>query len=461
MIGFTLAVYPMAEGTIEHLRSAAVEIFQAGVRAADPHRAVLEALEISDCGRPVIAGEELVRGSNLRVVGFGKASVPMAVAAAEVLSAEVFPGPGVLAVNPENRQDLERFDVFASGHPVPDAIGVAAAAAVERYLQGRQPEDAVLLLVSGGGSALLPAPAPGITLEDKMETTHLLLASGAPIQEINAVRKHLSILKGGGLARLAYPNRLESLILSDVIGDDLSSIASGPTAPDPTTFEHVEAILARYELLDQVPPSVRQRVERGCRGEIAETPTTGDPVFERVCNRLVGSNAQSLSAARRCAEDLGFQILVASAELLGESRQAAALMAAAARGQWDGQRPLAVLAGGETTVTLQGDGKGGRNQEMVLAFALQSETVPLPGNWVFLSGGTDGRDGPTDAAGGVVDAGAPGRIRQAGLDPSAEMNRNNSYEALTVAADLLMTGPTGTNVADLQILLFAADQLSV
>ena len=439
------------------LREAAMEIFQEGVRAADPRRAVQDNLEISVNGRPVIAGEELSARANLRVVSFGKAAVLMAEAAADLLPTEIFPGPGIIAVNPENYRPVDRDEVFASSHPVPDAVGVAAGSAVERYLEDCQEDDALLVLISGGGSALLPSPAPGISLADKMETTRLLLASGAPIQEVNAVRKHLSALKGGGLARLAFPARVEALILSDVIGDDLSSIASGPTAPDPTTFESVSEILARYDLTSSVPEPVRRRIEQGTDGSIADTPTAGDPAFDRVENRLVGSNSLSLTAAQRRAEKLGFDTVVVSDALLGEAREAATLMASAMQRERSRKRPVALLAGGETTVSLLGRGKGGRNQEMALAFALLPKEGSPSGEWVFLSGGTDGRDGPTDAAGGVVDAATVDRVQRAGLDPLAELQDNNSYEALSAAGDLLMTGATGTNVADLQILLLSAD----
>jgi len=441
---------------VEVLRAQAVAMFDAGVQAADPCRAVLDGLRRTSTGRPLIGGEALLEDGNLRVVAFGKAAVTMARTAAESLSSEEFAGPGIVAVNPENAAELDRFQVFASSHPVPDAIGVAAGAAVEAYLANCRDSDAVLVLISGGGSALLPSPAPGVSLEDKMEATRLLLACGAPIQEVNCVRKHLSTLKGGGLARLAAPARIEALILSDVIGDDLSSIASGPTAPDPTSFQDALDILVRYDLRESIPAAVRRRFEQGVAGQIADTPTAGDPVFSRVENRLVGSNRQSLSAARDWAKAQGFEVFIASSELLGEARDAAAEILAVAHQQWDGETRLAILAGGETTVTLRGQGLGGRNQETALAFSLLCEASPLAGSWAFLSGGTDGRDGPTDAAGGLVDASTPQRMRHSGLDPTAELDRNNSYVALAAAADLLVTGATGTNVADLQVLLLAA-----
>ena len=446
------------QGRVAELRALAASVFEAGVEAADPRKVVLAAFRRTSTGRPTIGGEPISEDGDLRIVAFGKAAVTMARAATEVLSEADFAGPGILAVNPENRAEVDRFQVFAPSHPVPDAVGVAAATAVERYLADSRDSDALLVLISGGGSSLLPLPAPGLSLEDKMVTTRVLLSCGAPIQEINCVRKHLSTLKGGGLARLAAPARIESLILSDVIGDDLSSIASGPTVADPTTFSDAMEILVHYDLREAVPAPVLRRLEQGVAGRIADTPTEGDPVFARVENRLVGSNRQSLAAARTRVSRNGYAVVMASNELLGEARDAAAELHAAAQLHWDGESRLAILAGGETTVTLRANGLGGRNQEMALAFSLLCEAEPLAGSWVFLSGGTDGLDGPTDAAGGVVDSGTPDRIRRSGLDPAVELERHNSNVALAASNDLLVTGPTGTNVADLQVLLLAADQ---
>jgi hydroxypyruvate reductase len=449
-----------SKGASAELRARAREVFAAGLRGADPRSAVHDHLRISPGGLPVIAGQELHPATTLHVVAFGKAGVTMAEAVSELLSPSLLSRPGVVTVNSENFRALDCFEVFASGHPVPDAVGVAAAAAMERYVAKCRKEDALLVLVSGGGSALLPAPAPGISLEDKAETTRLLLACGAPIQEINCIRKHLSRLKGGELARLASPARVEALILSDVIGDDVSSIASGPTAPDSTTFEDAATILTHYELQETVPTAVWRRLTSGAAGEIADTPSQDDPIFDRVENRVIGSNTQSLVACRQRAEELGCAIRIESEQLQGEAREAAAILHGAARLVGRPSGPLAILAGGETTVTLRGNGRGGRNQELALAFALLAEAESLTDRWVLLSGATDGRDGSTEAAGAVIDAGTLGRIRSAGLDPREELERNNSFEALLAADDLLVTGATGTNVADLQILLMDPGELN-
>ncbi|MCZ6794291.1 MAG: glycerate kinase [Planctomycetota bacterium] len=438
---------------IARLRNDARQIFQAGVDAAEPGGAVRRALEFGPRGQPLVAGRELAAGRELRVVAFGKAACSMAEAAAGAIGRDVFRGPGVVVVNAENRREVPRFEVHASGHPVPDAAGVAAAERVVSYLGGAGEGDGALVLISGGGSAILPAPAEGISLEDKVATTRELLACGATIHEMNTVRKHLSRLKGGGLARHAFPARLEALVLSDVVGDDLSTIASGPTAPDPSTFADARGILERHEVLQRVPPAVRDRLEGGMRGEVPETPKPGDPLFEGVRNAVVGSNSQSLDAAAAKATELGYQLIIASRALTGEARDVGVKLASYVRRKETNSPPLAILAGGETTVTVRGDGRGGRNQEMALSFALACERGNISFPWVFLSGGTDGRDGPTDAAGGIVDPRSVRRGREGGRDAEAELSRNNSYDFLAAAGDLLLTGATGTNVADLQVLL--------
>jgi hydroxypyruvate reductase len=320
----------------------------------------------------------------------------------------------------------------------------------ERVANAEQGE-LVLVMISGGGSALLPFPAEGISLADKIATTDLLLACGASIDQINCVRKHLSRLKGGGLARLAAPADLHALILSDVMGDDPSAIASGPTVPDDTRFADAVAVLNDFGIWSKAPSSVRDYLEKGCRGEVAETPKSADPLFDKTGYTLVGSNRISVDATLRMARDLGYDALLYSDRLSGEASDAAErLVRHAARLHQQGlNRPTALLAGGETTVTLKGGGRGGCNQEMALAFALAAERESLPGDWVFLSGGTDGRDGPTDAAGGLVDPTTLSRIKSA----QALLDDNDSFRALSQSGDLLITGATGTNVADLQVVL--------
>jgi len=388
----------------------------------------------------------------VQIAAFGKAACLMAEAAAGVLPRELIRGPGVVVVNDENRRSVDGFMVLAAGHPVPDGRGMEAATTIEHLARRSRVGEGLIVLISGGGSALIPSPADGITLEDKSSATSLLLASGADIREVNTVRKHLSRLKGGQLAALAQPALVESLILSDVIGDDVSFIASGPTAPDPTTFEDAKEILVRRGIWEDAPTRVRRRIEAGIEGNVPDTPKPGDPIFDRVENRIIGGNRISLAASLEKARSLGYKVQVLDFPLEGEARYAGALLASRAAGKPGGGR-RAILAGGETTVTLRGRGKGGRNQELALAFAIAAGTA-LPGRrWTFLSAGTDGRDGPTDAAGAVVEPGSLEAARRAGVSPEGALAENDSHSFHEAAGSLLITGGTGTNVADLQVYL--------
>jgi hydroxypyruvate reductase len=317
--------------------------------------------------------------------------------------------------------------------------------------------DLVICLISGGASALLPLPAPPVTLAEKQETTRLLLASGANIHEINAVRKHISLLKGGQLARLAKPATVLSLLLSDVIGDDLDVIGSGPTAPDASTFELALSVLRKYGIEQRVPDAVRSRIEAGQRGEVSDTPKSGDETFRRVQNVVVGGNLLAVKAAEKRARELGFRPLVLSTFVEGETREIARMHAAIVKEMSATGRPVkppaCLISGGETTVTLRGDGLGGRNQEFVLAAALDLAGLR---NAVILSGGTDGTDGPTDAAGAIADGRTIARASELGLDAARYLAENNSYRFFEALGDLLRTGPTNTNVMDVRLALAGA-----
>jgi glycerate-2-kinase len=311
----------------------------------------------------------------------------------------------------------------------------------------------IVTLISGGGSALLVAPQDGISLADKQRTTSLLLNAGVDIGELNTVRKHLSRVKGGRLAEAAFPATVVSLILSDVIGDRLDVIASGPTAADPTTFGEALGIFERYRLSEAVPPPVMELLRRGDRGDIPETPKAGSLFLDRIENIIVGSNRQALEAAARSARELGFTVEILSAELTGEAREVGrqlARQALAAASSKAGNAGHCLLAGGETTVTVRGQGKGGRNMELALAFAIEIEGLP---GITLLSAGTDGTDGPTEAAGAIVDGGTVARAREKGLDPREYLDNNDSYTFFKTCGGLLVTGATGTNVMDLQIVL--------
>ncbi len=423
-------------------RDAARAVFDAALRAGDVgplvHRA-LEGLDQSPRGRVL-------------VVGAGKASGAMAAAAEEALGDRV--ADGVVAVKDGHLAPTRRVRLLEAGHPVPDRRGAEAARAIRDLASTASADDLVLVLVSGGGSALTPAPAPPITLEEKQSLTRLLLRAGANINQLNAVRKHCSTLKGGQLARAAAPARVQALLLSDVIGDALDVIASGPTAPDASTFAEAMGILARFDIRDQVAPSIVARLQQGMLGAIPETPKPGDPLFERVGNLVIGNNALVVDAAAAAARELGLVPHVLTRSLEGEAREVGRRFAAMARDIREGRGPVAppccVIAGGETTVTVRGQGSGGRCQELALAAAIELEGVP---GVVVLAAGTDGSDGPTTAAGGVGDGRSVRRARAAGVDLSAHLADNSSHAALEALGDLLVTGPTNTNLLDLYLIV--------
>jgi hydroxypyruvate reductase len=361
---------------------------------------------------------------------------------------------GVLVVKDGHGLPLKRVRICEASHPVPDERGVRGTLEILDLLSGAGERDLVICLISGGGSALLIAPSEGVDLADKQATTRSLLACGATIHEINTIRKHLSRAKGGRLAEAAYPARVVSLILSDVVGDDLDVIGSGPTVPDRSTFRDTLDILTRYEIWDRIPAAVRARVVEGVEGRLPESPKPGAPAFARCSQVLVGSCLRALAAASEKAVQLGYRSLVLSSKAEGEAREVAKAFAAIGKEIRSSGLPLSppacVLIGGETTVTLQGDGRGGRNQEFVLAGALALDGLD---GIVLLAAGTDGTDGPTDAAGAVADGRTCAAARALGLDPHAFLKRNDSYAFFKGLGDLIITGPTRTNVMDVYLLL--------
>jgi hydroxypyruvate reductase len=376
----------------------------------------------------------------------------MAAAAEQVLGDRI--ADGLVVVKDGYRADTHRVRLVEAGHPVPDVRGEAAAREIRAIAESATADDVLLVLVSGGGSALTPAPAPPITLADKQAMTRLMLAAGATINELNAVRKHCSLLKGGQLARAAAPATVRALLLSDVIGDRLDVIASGPTAPDASTYADALAILDRFDLRSRAPKSIVERLEAGKRGEIPETPKPDDPVFRHVTNTVIGNNRLVVDAAADEAVRLGYGPHVLTRSLEGEARQVAARLVALARAIREGRGPVAapacVIAAGETTVTVRGGGRGGRCQEFALAAALEMDGAD---GMVALAAGTDGTDGPTDAAGGIVDGQTAGRARALGLDPRARLEDNDANPLLAAVGDLVVTGPTNTNLLDLYLLL--------
>jgi hydroxypyruvate reductase len=364
---------------------------------------------------------------------------------------------GILVVKDGHGLPLKKIRIQEAGHPVPDERGVAGTLEILKLLEGAGERDLVICLISGGGSALLIAPSEGIRLADKQAATKNLLACGATIHEINTIRKHLSRAKGGQLARAAHPARVLSLILSDVVGDDLDVIGSGPTVPDHSVFQDAIDILQRYEIWDRTPGSVRDRLSQGAGGILAETPKPGDPAFQYGAQVLVGSCLRALDAAGQTAAGLGYSPLILSSKVEGEAREVAKAFAAIGKEILSSHHPLkppaCLLMGGETTVTLQGEGRGGRNQEFVLAGAIALDGTE---RIVFLAGGTDGTDGPTDAAGAIADGLTIARAKALGLNPFAFLKRSDSYHFFSSLNDLIMTGPTRTNVMDVYMILVGA-----
>jgi hydroxypyruvate reductase len=440
---------------VSELRAHAREIFDAGLRAADPLEAIQQSvhvdgdrLTVSDCSY------DLAKFRKVSVIGAGKAAARMGLVLEELLGARI--ADGLVLVKYGHGLPLKKIHVIEAAHPVPDEAGLRGARQVMELVTGAGKNDLIIFLISGGGSALLPAPADGVTLEDKQRTTEALLASGATIGEVNAVRKHISKVKGGRLAQLATPATLVSLILSDVVGDSLEDIASGPTVADPSAYADCLSVIRRYSLQEKIPAAVLDLLTRGARGELDETPKPGSPAFRTARNFIVGSNRTALAAAKKQADALGYRTMILTRAVEGESRSVATSHAALAteiqKTDTPIHRPACVLAGGETTVAVRGDGLGGRNQEYALAAAMEIDGVD---GVVALSAGTDGTDGPTDAAGAVVDGATIARGKAKGLAAVEFLQRNDSYHFLQATEDLLRTGPTLTNVMDLQVWLIA------
>jgi hydroxypyruvate reductase len=429
----------------------------AALQAVDPRAAVHRHVQLRDERLIVgVRSYDLTSVERVWVVGGGKAATAMVAALYDTLGSRLAGGLVITKYGHiDPRLDPGPVQVVEAGHPLPDEAGVTGTQRLADLLSAATERDLVVVVVSGGGSALMVLPSPGLTLIDLQHTTDMLLRSGASINELNAVRKHLSQIKGGGLARLASNSPIISLILSDVVGDPLDVIASGPTAPDPTTFADAWAILKRYGLSNKVPSAVRERLVAGLAGDLSDTPKADDSVFQSVHNYLVGSNRLAAEAAVEASRANGLNGMLLSTFVEGEARDVAGVAAALAKELVSHDRPVlrpaCLVWGGETTVTVRGQGKGGRNQELALAAALSMAGLP---NVVLVALGTDGTDGPTDAAGAVATGGTTARARKLGLDARAYLDDNNSYAFFGALEDLVRTGPTGTNVNDL-MLLFA------
>jgi glycerate 2-kinase len=448
----------MDERFLRQMRFEADEIFRSSLEAVDPYQAVkrfvhvekdLLVVGIDDKHRVEL---DLTKYNRISLVGAGKAAAPMARAIEELLGGRLH--TGMINVKYGFTEELAVTEVVEAGHPLPDQRGVEGTKKIINFLKSAGEKDLIFSLISGGGSALLPQPAGEITLAEKQEITRRLLACGASIDEINAVRKHISLSKGGQMARAAFPATIVNLMLSDVVGDKVEVIASGPFTPDSSTFEKVRDVLRRYDLRD-TPATIYGYLAAGAEGRIPETPKEGETIFDRVSNFVVGSNILALQAAAKKAEEFGYETLILSSMIEGETREVALVHSAIAKEVVKTGRPLpppaCIISGGETTVTIRGKGLGGRNQEFCLAAAL--DLAELPPRVVILSGGTDGNDGPTDAAGAVVDPLTVKRGKEVGVEALTFLDDNDAYHFFEKTKGLLLTGPTNTNVMDVRLVL--------
>jgi len=440
---------------ISKLRRDALELFKVGLKATDPKVAVHKYMH-HEGKYLIVDGKKynFKQFNKIYIVGCGKAGASMAVAVEDILGDQI--SEGWINVKHGHIENLKKVIINECAHPLPDESGLKGAQKIIQLLKKTEQRDLVICLISGGGSALLPLPADGISLKEKQEVTKKLLACGANINEMNAVRKHISKIKGGQLARYAYPARLITLMLSDVIGNYLDVIASGPTVPDTSTFQDVKNILIRYKTWREIPQSVKNHIEKGLKGNIPETPKAEDVIFTKTQNVVIGSNIHAVMAAAEKAKHLGYNALVLSCFIEGETKDVARVHAAIAKEILHTGNPIeapaCVISGGETTVTLRGQGKGGRNQEFVLAAAIDIAGLD---SVVILSGGTDGTDGPTDAAGAFCDGETVHRALAKGMNAIDYLCDNNAYPFFKTLDDLLITGPTNTNVMDLRLVLVA------
>ena len=443
---------------LETVRSDAKEIFAGCLTAVDPYKAVKRFVHVQ--GDRLIVGMEggpeteldLAEFDRISLVGAGKATAPMAAAIEELFGERI--QKGLINVKYGFTRELAFTEITEAGHPVPDENGVKGTGKILDFLQSAGEKDLIFSLISGGGSALLPFAVGNITLSDKQEITRELLACGASIDEINAVRKHISSSKGGQMAKAAFPATIINLMLSDVVGDKMDVIASGPFVPDSATFKDVWGIFNKYNLKN-IPPVIHEHMKAGLNGQISETPKENDKIFNRVFNFIVGSNILALESASETAKKLGYETLILSSMVEGETREVARVHTAMAKEIVKTGRPIpapaCIISGGETTVTIRGDGLGGRNQEFCLAACM--DLVELPPRVVILSGGTDGNDGPTDAAGALVDPFTVTRGKDSGMEAAEFLYRNDAYHFFEKTEDLLMTGPTNTNVMDVRLVL--------
>ncbi|MEM3945938.1 MAG: glycerate kinase [Candidatus Micrarchaeia archaeon] len=424
-------------------RRDALEILEEGLKAADPKSSVKEALNN--------LRDEINRARRIFIIGFGKASVSMAESCEEELKDKIHDG-AVITPRGVKEKNLRKIKVFEGTHPIPSEINVDSTKKLISICSNLTSDDLVICLISGGGSSLFTFPADGISLEEKKLATDVLLKSGADIKEINAIRKHISKVKGGQLLNFLKPAKVISLILSDVVGDSVEYIASGPTSPDSSTFKDAYNVIKKYNLMSKLPKSVVERIEKGLRGEITETLKPENKIFNNVKNVVVSNNMKSLVSMKNRAISLGYNSMILTSYAQGESREVGKFLCAIMKqiSSYDTpiKKPACLILGGETTVTVKGKGKGGRNQELVLSVVLNSKGIK---NFVFASVGSDGIDGCTDAAGAIADNFLLEEAAKINLEPEEFLENNDSYNFFKQTGNLIFTGPTGTNVNDFTI----------
>ena len=441
---------------IRRSRDLSLQCLERAVNAADPKQLINAKVKLkNDLLQVEGCTFDLGKFKHVYVVGGGKAGGKMAQAIEEILGKHVT--AGIVNIPYGTSQKTNVIELNEASHPVPDEAGVAGTFRIMAFAEQAKKDDLVICLISGGGSSLMPLPHQGISLKDKQALTNALLKSGASITEINTVRKHLSAFKGGWLAKKAYPATLLNLVLSDVMGDPLDSIASGPTVPDTSTFSDAKKILKKYDLWLKVQVSIRNVLSEGAKGLLEETPKPNDLVFEKVHNLVIGNNRTACQAAIDFLSSKGLNTLLLADMLAGEAKEVGkALAKLASEGLvcTDSSKSLGVVAGGETTVTVRGKGVGGRNQELALSAALNLKGTE---ECVIASFSTDGVDGPTDAAGAIIDGSTLKRARQLGLDPEKYIANNDSYSFFSKLGDLIYTGVTGTNVNDVSVIIALKD----
>jgi len=442
--------------SLNQLRSDASRIWSAALHAVDAKAAVRKC--VTRRQHELRAGKlclDLRNFGRVWVIGAGKAAAHMGQALEQVLGK--FVTGGLLVTKYGHALPLKKLTLLEAGHPLPDANSAAAGLRLYSFVKEQvAPEDLVFCVFSGGASALLSLPVPGITWQEKQACTKLLLNAGADVKETNAIRKHLSLLKGGNLARLLAPAAVVSLVLSDVVGDSLETVASGPLVADPSTFGDCLETVLRLDLLDRIPASIHRRLEDGTAGRVPETPKPGDPALQSVVSFMVANNSTACAAAAREARRRGYRTTILTTRLEGDTRQAARFHMSIAEeivsGRGPARRPACLLSGGETTVRVTGTGMGGRNQEFALCCARPLASLAAP--CVVASLGTDGTDGPTDAAGAVADnTTLPRSLKFGSRFLMESLDNNDSYHFFKRLGDLIITGPTGTNVMDLHIIL--------